>query len=192
MELAAEWLFFEVFLKCGKPNHLIFDTQFDVIEVNSILKVLSILGSKSWSYVHNGVAAERIIKFLLEAIRTMVSFAKSKTGINMNHLAPNLFYYAMAAYNSSPIPGTNGITPFFHEHGRHYIMPGIDSDIQSIGRLENLPTIGLSESALLRRDLLLTISKNLKRIHSENSCSRALKYNIGKGCPIYEIGDKLP
>ena len=176
MELAAEWLFFEVFLKCGKPNHLIFDTQFDVIEVNSILKVLSILGSKSWSYVHNGVAAERIIKFLLEAIRTMVSFAKSKTGINMNHLAPNLFYYAMAAYNSSPIPGTNGITPFFHEHGRHYIMPGIDSDIQSIDRLENLPTIGLSESALLRRDLLLTISKNLKRIHSENSCSRALKY----------------
>ena len=116
MELAAEWLFFEVFLKCGKPNHLIFDTQFDVIEVNSILKVLSILGSKSWSYVHNGVAAERIIKFLLEAIRTMVSFAKSKTGINMNHLAPNLFYYAMAAYNSSPIPGTNGITPFFQKN----------------------------------------------------------------------------
>ena len=27
----------------------------------------------------------------------------------------------------------------------HYIMPGIDSDIQSIGRLENLPTIGLSK-----------------------------------------------
>ena len=47
-------------------------------------------------------------------------------------------------------------------------MPGFDSDILSIDRLENLPTIGLSESALLRRDLLLTISKNLKRIHVKN------------------------
>ena len=46
MEDIADWLFTEVFLKCGKPTKLAFDTQFNVNEVNSVLKILAILGGK--------------------------------------------------------------------------------------------------------------------------------------------------
>ena len=53
MEGVADWLFTEVFLECGKPTKLVFDTHFNVNEVNSALKILAILGGKSWPYVHN-------------------------------------------------------------------------------------------------------------------------------------------
>ena len=53
MEDIADWLFTDVFLKCGKPTKLVFDTQFNVNEVNIVLKILAILGGKSWPYVHN-------------------------------------------------------------------------------------------------------------------------------------------
>ena len=191
MEGVADWLFTEVFLKCGKPTKLVFDTQFNVNEVNSVLKILAILGGKSWPYVHNGVAAERPIRFLVECMRTMLSAAKEKIGISAISIAPKLFHYAMAAYNAAPIPGTYGITPFFHEYGRHYNLPGLSSDILELDRLNTLPTVGLAESSVFRRKLLLAVNADLNRLHLNNSCSRALKYNIGKGCRIYDIGDNV-
>ena len=191
MDVLGEWLFMQVFLPCGRPEKLVFDTAFDVKEVNSILKVIGTLGGCSWPYSHNGVAAERPIRFLVECMRTMLSFASRKIGFPMNSIAKQLFYFAMAAYNSAPIPGTNGITPFFHEYGRHYTMPGLDSNIASINRLQNLPHAGLTESSKLRKAMLISISRSLEKLHLENSSARALKYNIGKGCPTFKIGDKV-
>ena len=76
MEDIADWRFTDVFLKWGKPTKLVFDMQFNVNEVISVLKILAILGGKFWPYVHNGVAAERPNRFLLECMPAMLSAAK--------------------------------------------------------------------------------------------------------------------
>ena len=190
MTIIANWLYTSILLPRGCPGKLVFDSAFNVSAVNAVLSRLNILGGKSWPYSHNGVLAERPIGFLVQALRAMLGHVESIQKISLHETIPTLLSHAIAAYNCAPIPGGHGITPYLAEFGRDYNFPGITTLPPNSDSGSQTPP-STPEAIRSKLALLDSISASLKNLHLENSCAQALKSSMGKGYPIFSIGDKV-